>query len=203
MNPLVGSQEEKLKELRSYIRRGEWQKVFETYVQERALRTAKITGTGDTVLHMAVANGEDKVVANMVNLLVLEENKLGDCEENLNIKIFLGAENDRKNTPLHLAAAMGNVEICRKIGGIDPSLISRRNIDGETPLFLAALNGRKEAFLWLHYLYLGSRGVSTTDYTHCTRDNEDTILHCAIAEGHFGKSKLIFVLSYITWSLYI
>ncbi|XP_028794549.1 ankyrin repeat domain-containing protein 27-like isoform X2 [Neltuma alba] len=195
MNSSVSAEEVKLEKLRSNAMRGKWPKVFEMYVQERALRTAKITGTGDTVLHMAVSNGQEKVVANMVNLLVLEENKLGqnnvvvivdeDDEESWKANNVLGSKNDRKNTPLHLAATMGNVEMCRKIGGTDPSLITRRNIAGETPLFLAALNGRKEAFLWLHYLYVASHRISSTDVAHCIRDNDDTILHCAIEEGHF------------------
>ncbi|KAI9110482.1 hypothetical protein K1719_018348 [Acacia pycnantha] len=144
---------------------------------------------------MAVSNEQDKVVSNMVNLLVLEEKKLGqnnvvvtvdgDGEESWNVNIVLGAENDRKNTPLHLAASMGNVEMCRKIGDTDPSLIARRNVAGETPLFLAVLNGRKQVFLWLHYQYMSHPGVSSNDSAHCIRDNGDTILHCTIAREHF------------------
>ena len=100
------------------------------------------------------------------------------------------------HTPLHLAASMGNVEMCRKIGGTDPSLIARRNVAGETPLFLAALNGRKQVFLWLHYQYMSHPGASSSDSAHCIRDNGDTILHCTIAQEHFGKSKLRFILLY-------
>ncbi|XP_028789096.1 uncharacterized protein LOC114745120 isoform X2 [Neltuma alba] len=175
---------------------GKWSEAFERCKQERALWTAKITGTGDTVLHMAVSSGEEKVVANMVEFLVEQEKSFPqndvvvtmdeDDGETWNMNTVLSAENDRKNTPLHLAAIEGSVEMSRKIGGTDRSLIARRNIAGETPLFLAALNGRKKAFLWLHYLYVGSHGVSSTGFAHCIRDNEDTILHCAIAEGHAG-----------------
>ncbi|XP_028753405.1 serine/threonine-protein phosphatase 6 regulatory ankyrin repeat subunit A-like [Neltuma alba] len=173
---------------------GKWSEAFERCKQERALWTAQITGTGDTVLHMAVSSGEEKVVANMVEFLVEQEKSFPqngvvvtmdeDDEETWNMNTVLGAENDRKNTPLHLAAIEGSVEMCRKIGGTDRSLIAHRNIAGETPLFLAALNGHKKAFLWLHYLYVGSHEVSSTGFAHCIRDNEDTILHCAIAEGH-------------------
>ncbi|XP_028789087.1 transient receptor potential cation channel subfamily A member 1-like [Neltuma alba] len=158
---------------------GKWSEAFERCKQDRALWTAKITGMGDTVLHMAVSSGEEKVAANMVKFLVEQ-----DDEETWNMNTVLGAKNDRKNTPLHLAAIEGYIRMCRKIGEADPSLIARRNIAGETPLFLAALNGHKKAFLWLHYLYVGSHGVSSTGFAHCIRDNEDTILHCAVAEGH-------------------
>ncbi|XP_028753387.1 uncharacterized protein LOC114712981 isoform X2 [Neltuma alba] len=165
--------------LRSDAMGGKWSEVLETCKQERALWTHEITGTGDTVLHMAVSSGKEKVVANMVKFLVEQ-----DDVETWNRNTILGAKNDRKTTPLHLAAIEGYVRMCRKIGEADPSLIARRNIAGETPLFLAALNGHKIAFLWLHYLYVGSHGVSSTGFAHCIRDNEDTILHCAVAEGH-------------------
>ncbi|XP_028753408.1 ankyrin repeat-containing protein ITN1-like [Neltuma alba] len=181
-----GNQQE---QLRSYARRGEWSKVFETYKQERTLRIAKITGTGDTLLHMAVSHGEEHVVAKMVDLLVQEES--------WNVNIILGAENDRKNTPLHLAAKRGSVEMCKKIGGRDPLLIAKRNTVGETPIFLAALYGRRKAFLWLYYMYMGRPRVSSIDFAHCIRDNHDTILHCAIAEGHFDVAiEIVYLYKY-------
>ncbi|XP_028753390.1 uncharacterized protein LOC114712984 [Neltuma alba] len=196
MSSSVGHLDEKLEKLRGDIRRGKWPEVFETYKQERALRTAEITAMGDTMLHMAVCEEEEKVVAKVVDFLVLEEQVRaqndvvvtvnGDGEGSQNMNVILGAKNGRNNTPLHLAATMGNVKMCKKMGGVDvePSSIARRNVDGETPLFLAALNGKKEAFLWLHYQHMRSSGVSSTNIAHCIRDNNDTILHCAIAEGH-------------------
>ncbi|XP_054813873.1 uncharacterized protein LOC129314458 [Prosopis cineraria] len=208
----------KKEKLRRDARRGKWSEVFETYEKERALRTTKITATGDTVLHMLVSNGEEKMVANLVDFLVREEKGLkaqnkdvmvpvdGDDEETQNkdevvpvdgddgetenkdvvvpVNVVLGAQNTRKNTPLHLAASMGKVEICKKIGRAVPSLIAKRNIAGETPLFLAALCGKKNAFLWLHYIYR-SRYPEVSPTDHCIRNDKDTILHCAIAEGHF------------------
>ncbi|KAI9111149.1 hypothetical protein K1719_017760 [Acacia pycnantha] len=189
----IGDTVSSLEKLRSDAMKGNWSDVCETYKQERALRMDKITPTGDTVLHMAVSNWEVDLVEDMVDFLVQEEKSLtqdnvvvtvdggGGDESSWNKNIFLGVENDRKDTPLHLAGAMGSDWICKKIGGTDPSLIARRNINGETPLFLAALNGCRRTFLWLHYLYK----VSPTDFAHCIRDNQDTILHCAIAEGHF------------------
>ncbi|XP_028753381.1 uncharacterized protein LOC114712980 [Neltuma alba] len=125
MSSSVRSVEEKLEKLRRDIRRGKWPEVFETYKQERALRTAKITVMGDTVLHMAVSDEEEQVVAKMVDLLVLEEqvraqNNValtvdGDGEGSQNMNIILGAKNDRNNTPLHLAATVGNIKMCKKM----------------------------------------------------------------------------------------
>ncbi|KAK4256099.1 hypothetical protein QN277_009012 [Acacia crassicarpa] len=199
MSSSVDTQEEKdkkVEELRRDAEKGEWSKVIQAYEQERALRMAKITPTGDTVLHVAVSYGEEKVVEGIVNILDQEEKSHtqdnvvvivdgdGGGDSSWNKNIFLGVENDRKDTPLHLAGAMGIVRICKKIGGTDPSLIARRNIDGETPLFLAALYGQRDTFLWLHYLYVRSHEVSSTDFAHCIRDNHDSILHCAITGGH-------------------
>ncbi|KAI9110550.1 hypothetical protein K1719_018416 [Acacia pycnantha] len=184
----VGAQDATLEKLRSDAKRGKWFEVIATCKQNRALCTAKITGTGDTVLHMVVCHGQEYHVAGMLDL-VLEENNVvipvdGDEVESWDVNIVLGAENDRKNTPLHSAAEKGNIEMCTKVGRRVPSLIARRNITGETPLFLAALCGRKEAFLWLHYLYMECRGVSSIDLAPCIRDDNSTILHGAIAEGH-------------------
>ncbi|XP_028753378.1 serine/threonine-protein phosphatase 6 regulatory ankyrin repeat subunit C-like [Neltuma alba] len=156
----------------------QWSEVFKTLEEDRGLRTAKVTATGDTVLHMAMyALDETVVVAAMVDL-VLED------EESSERSYVLEAANVKGNTPLHLAASIGNIEMCKKIGGVNPSLIATRNEAGETPLFLAALHGQRKAFLWLHYLYMEIPGVSSTNYAHCIRDNKDTILHCAIAEEH-------------------
>ncbi|XP_054813261.1 uncharacterized protein LOC129313889 [Prosopis cineraria] len=175
----VELQENKRDKLFSAVMKGKWLEVIEMYKQERDVRTVEIT-TRDNVIHMAALSGDAKVVANIVDF---------ECEER---DIVLRAGNDRKNTPLHFAASMGNVEICRKIGGAD-SLVTMRNIAGETPLFLAAFHGKKQAFLWLHYLYMESpgasstnhrAGASSTDHPYWRRNNEDTILHCAIAEGH-------------------
>ncbi|KAI5349834.1 hypothetical protein L3X38_002732 [Prunus dulcis] len=61
----------------------------------------------------------------------------------------------------------------------DRSLVSLRNIDGETPLFLAALNGHNKAFLCLH--------SHCQEKYHSFRDNNgDTILHAAISGEYFS-----------------
>ncbi|KAI9082918.1 hypothetical protein K1719_035061 [Acacia pycnantha] len=105
-------------------------------------------------------------------------------ENDYHIKLVLGAEDDEGN-PLHLAASMGNVEMCKKISGVDPLLIAKRNNASETPLFMAALHGHIKPFLWLYCGYMGIPGVSSTDIAHCIkRDNGDTILHCALEGGH-------------------
>ena len=58
--------------------------------------------------------------------------------------------NEEGDTPLHLAASIGNVQMCNCITAKDPNLVGVRNREAETPLFMAALHGQKDAFLFLH-----------------------------------------------------
>lgn len=165
--------------------KGEWGKVVETYNKDKKVHTAKITRTGDTALHIAVIDGQYDVVRQLVRLIP---------EEALRI------QNERKNTALHLAASMGSVGMCECIASSEPSLLNMRNLDGETPLFLAALHGRKHVFLCLHYR---SNNIHTKDpnyYSNCRRNDGDTILHSAIAGDYFGKHPLNFHLECISFT---
>ncbi|XXG69023.1 hypothetical protein AAC387_Pa06g1988 [Persea americana] len=67
--------------------------------------------------------------------------------------------NDQGNNPLHLAASLGQADMCMLMVDRDLELIMSRNMDGETPLFLAALHGRKQAFYTLHYKWSSNRGL--------------------------------------------
>ncbi|KAG6703548.1 hypothetical protein I3842_07G089400 [Carya illinoinensis] len=76
------------------------------------------------------------------------------------LRQVLEIQNDRGNTPLHSAASTGN----------------------ETPLFMAALHGKKAAFFCLHYI---CQLVDVRGRFQYSRKNGDTILHCAIAGDYF------------------
>ncbi|KAK4256081.1 hypothetical protein QN277_008994 [Acacia crassicarpa] len=163
---------------------GKWRKVFKMYEEKKDLRTIKTPSTGDTVLHMAVSSADWYIVAWIVDLVCLKRSNEQEVDENGDEKkqVF-GAVNKKGNTPLHLAASAsnGSFEMCKKVGGADRSIITTGYNDGETPLFLAALHGNKEAFLWLHYKIPQD---SSSRHAHYKRDDNDTILHCAIAGGH-------------------
>ncbi|KAI9110484.1 hypothetical protein K1719_018350 [Acacia pycnantha] len=170
------------------IMEGRWPKVYDMLKTDRWLFMVKVTVIEeDTVLHMAMYTPEKMkpVVAAMVDLVREDE----ESSERANI---LGATNLKGDTPLHLAASIGNLEMCKMIGETDCSLILRRNHEGETPLFTAVLYGQRDAFLWLHYcLYGDNPAVSSI---HCVRNNNDTILHCAIAQDRFDMAIEIFYL---------
>ncbi|XP_047154685.1 alpha-latrotoxin-Lhe1a-like [Vigna umbellata] len=158
--------------------KGEWEEVERTFEKDKKAHTAKITKTGDTALHVAVTDGQDDVVGKLVKL-ICSETEEGKRKE------ALGIQNKRKNTALHLAASMGSVEMCKYIASAEASLLSMRNVDGETPLFLAALHGRKEVFLFLHYFSNNNHPEPLDYYSNCARTNDDTILHSAIAGDYF------------------
>ncbi|XP_028769167.1 uncharacterized protein LOC114726664 [Neltuma alba] len=159
------------KTLFSCAMKGEWGKVIDMYKQDATLHNARITRSGQTALHIAVSDGKEDVVKQMVD--AMSQNKEA-----------FRTSNNRNNTALHLAAYMGNARMCHIIASVERTLVDDRNVDGETPLFLAALYGRKHAFLCLHYI----RNPLTTAppyYGNCRRNNGDTILHCAINGDFF------------------
>lgn len=69
----------------------------------------------------------------------------------------------------------------------DGTLIGARNIDGETPLFLAALHGKKGAFYSFHPKCSISGLHIVHDISHCRRNLDgNSILHVAILGEYFG-----------------
>ncbi|CAL0334697.1 unnamed protein product [Lupinus luteus] len=159
---------------------GKWNKVIEMYKNDNTKTTqkARIKRSGDTCMHIAVSNEQEDVVEQLVKLIC----SVGEQDS-------LKIQNVKGNTALHFAASMGNLRMCNYIARVDPSsLVSIRNVDGETPLFLAALHGRKQVFMSLHHLYFGMMSIPVK-YSDCTRivtrNDGDTILHCAVAGNYF------------------
>ncbi|KAL6210596.1 hypothetical protein ACLB2K_015828 [Fragaria x ananassa] len=151
--------------------KSDWEGIVQAYSQNPQAHKAIITKSGETALHIAVLDGQEELVEKLVNLVSLEELKL---------------QNLRGNTPLHFAAAQGNVRMCMYMCiAKDRSLVDILNKDKETPLFLAALHGKKDAFLCLHYIRTPNK-PDPEYYSYCRREDGDTILHCAISGEYFG-----------------
>ncbi|GFZ04753.1 hypothetical protein Acr_17g0003250 [Actinidia rufa] len=174
------------KMLSNYALKGLWPEVVDIYKRYPELHDAKISRTQDTALHMAVSSGKEDVVQKLVDII----SKTGDVAK----KKTLNVQNERGNTPLHLAAALGNVEMCKLIAKVDAGLIGVRNNEKETPFFVAALNGKKDAFLCLHDLIIpgGDENEKTKKgYGYCRRIFDgQTILHVAIEGEYFGEKKV-------------
>ncbi|WJZ90105.1 hypothetical protein VitviT2T_009275 [Vitis vinifera] len=149
---------------------GKWDEVVNIYKENEEVHMAKITKSGDTALHVAVSDDQARIVEQL--LLIIR----GKAK----VKEVLKIQNERGNTILHLAASMGSMEMCKCIADALPDLIGARNHDSETPLFLAALHGKKEAFICLDEICGLDKGN-----TYCRRNDGDTILHCAIAGEYF------------------
>ncbi|KAL0418711.1 UNVERIFIED_CONTAM: hypothetical protein Sradi_1284600 [Sesamum radiatum] len=146
-----------------------WKEVANIYEQHPEAHHTRITQSGDTALHIAISDGNAQIVEELVSRAVIRTTPEA-----------LAIQNELGNTPLHLAASLGNVRICELIARTNSRLIGMRNRNNETPFFLAALNGRKQAFLCLHSLLRSGEG-----YEYCRRKDGETILHSAISREYF------------------
>lgn len=172
-------------ELFKRVMKADWESIREIYKTEKSsAHYLKITRSGDTALHIAVSDGQEDTVRDLITAM-----------GNDRAKVAVNIKNGLENTPLHTAAAMGNRPMCKLIAEVDPLLVGKRNSDGETPFFLAALNGKKEAFLYLHKIFAKSAddhpSSEHTGYNISQREDGDTILHCAINGEYFGERILI------------
>ncbi|KAK0582998.1 hypothetical protein LWI29_032134 [Acer saccharum] len=163
--------EETKKRLFKNAMKSEWAEVVQIYRDNRWIHKAKITRSGGTALHIAVSDGREEIVEELVNII----------KDSAQEVLWIGDEIG--NTPLHTAAMLGNVKMCKCIAEVDKTLIGARNKDSDTPFFLAASHGHKHAFLCLHSLCEPGEG-----YDYSRRNNGETILHCAISRDYFGQS---------------
>ena len=163
------------KDLFKMAMKGEWDNVVEIYRTNAMAHTAKLTRSGDTALHIAVSDSQEGIVQELVECISIHR-------KDKEIKEVLEIGNEQGNTPLHIAASIGSVAMCQCIAEVDKSLVGARNLDKETPFFLAVLYGKKEAFLCLHQLCGTKNG-----YAYSRRMDGDTILHCAISRDYFGE----------------
>jgi len=159
-----------IESLFNYAMKGQWREVLEAYKNNPGALEAKVTKAEDTVLHIAVYVGQTNFLTTL----------LENINENVSLAI-LYIPNSKGNTPLHLAAELGNVDICNTIAQRDPKLIFCKNFEGETPLYLAAIHGSKNAFFCLH-----GHLQDKHDYSPCIKTNGDTILHSTISNEYFG-----------------
>ena len=119
-------------------------------------------------MHIAILDGKEAEVVKL-------EDQIG---EDLNFRMI---KNNMGNTPPQLAASIGNVGMCKCIADGNEILVGARNKKNETPLFLAAHQGKKEAFLCLLEICRGK------PFEYCQRDDGETILHCTIIGEYFGE----------------
>ncbi|KAB2616124.1 hypothetical protein D8674_022712 [Pyrus ussuriensis x Pyrus communis] len=104
MNTVTNIDTEDIKKyLFKIIMKSQWKEVVQIYTHEHQAHKTRITMRGDTSLHVAVSNGQEEHVEKLVKLITIEE---------------LQTRNERVNTPLHLAASMGNVRMSKCLSKI-------------------------------------------------------------------------------------
>ncbi|XP_045819481.1 uncharacterized protein LOC123912929 [Trifolium pratense] len=169
--------------------KGQWEKVEELYRSHPELCTIDINKSRGTALHVAVNDDNEKVVRNLVNLII-KHNKIEALEK----------KNEKGDTPLHLAASRGFKDICELIIGENGErkyLIDIDNNNGESPLFLAALSWQKQTFVYLFNFKRSKSdcdnvdGGSSSYSRDLIRNNGDSILHCAIRREFFDLALII------------
>ncbi|KAJ3705613.1 hypothetical protein LUZ61_009318 [Rhynchospora tenuis] len=174
------------KELFKAAMKHEWKTLLDLY-QDKKVQNEKITRAKDTVLHVALSGAPVNIV-----LKLLE--KVDANNSPVEKKRILGSRNESGDTPLHLAASLGLVTVCRKITEMCPELavITARNNLQETPLFTAVCHGKKKSFFVLESAVHKLKGVTSyeqclsRDISHCRRNDGINILHIAIKREHFS-----------------
>ena len=161
------------------IKSGKWDFVVNEYEKNFKWfhNAVLIKILGGTVLHLAVSDGVENIVEELVKIICKEDEQ----------KKALKIKNKQGNTPLHVAASTGSLRMCICIAEADSSLGNERNKEGESPLFLAALLGKTDIFLCLHNIC-----KSELDNSYCRKNGGETILHCAIKRECWGEHFYLF-----------
>ncbi|KAG2665194.1 hypothetical protein I3843_16G115400 [Carya illinoinensis] len=171
------SMEKEKRDLLKNAMKGQWRKVVETYKNKTSIHKEKITRSGETALHIAVSDGQTKIVRQLIIAIKSQTDQNAQ-------KLAVSVKNKQGNTALHFAASKEKEHpiMCMSIADVDPSLVGCPNREGETPFFLAAFHGKKRAFLCLHRICAKN---NQDGYDYSTRNDGNTILHCAINGQHF------------------
>ncbi|KAK2387298.1 hypothetical protein QL285_061094 [Trifolium repens] len=158
-----------------------WDEVIESYKKDKFYHTLKVKKRG-TALHVAVSNGEEKAVKELVRLILSMWND-DDDDDNHPLSMW----NERGGTPLHIAALRGFTSMCECIigkNGERKDLVRMENDNGETPLLWAVLGQRKKTFVYLYQF-------AQRDVNIVMDKNGTTILHYAIRRDMFGLANII------------
>ncbi|XP_048319577.2 uncharacterized protein LOC107431160 [Ziziphus jujuba] len=153
---------------------GDWERMKRFYEENREAVFYPLTVTNDTPFHIAVYS---KTKSPLEELIQIVPNPP------------IAKADDKKNTPLHEAGAIGNIEAAQVLMHWSPEQLEARNALGETPMFRAAAFGMREMVKYL---------ASEVRSRHCDmqiqriRDDNTSILHSAINGQHFETALWLF-----------
>ncbi|RWR75613.1 serine/threonine-protein phosphatase 6 regulatory ankyrin repeat subunit B-like protein [Cinnamomum micranthum f. kanehirae] len=165
-------EEEVLNDLYEFTMDGDWDAVLYVYEKYKEIvQTARINSFNQTTLHLAISDSRADMVKSLLDIV--------------DAHVIRDMIDDRKENPLHLAASLDQTDTCKLLVNKDPELIGAQNKEGETPLFIAARNGKKGAFYALHPKCPITGDDIKHDIRHCKRNDGNTILHVAILGEYF------------------
>ncbi|XP_060170198.1 uncharacterized protein LOC132600814 isoform X2 [Lycium barbarum] len=119
-----------------------------------------INNRGDTILHFLAVHQNTIALKSLI-----EEGSLSSED--------LRTKNNNGNTALHEAARFGRRQIVKIMLSLESGLVLERNSKGETPIYVAAMNGEKEVFTLL-------TGNEISDEFTMMRNDGSTVLHAAV-----------------------
>ncbi|XP_068635274.1 uncharacterized protein [Aristolochia californica] len=158
---------------------GIWNTLIDEFIKDNSTLKKKITSSDETALHILVIEGYKKEVQRLIQ-------ELPDGKDKEEIMLM---KNNRGDTPLHLAAFQGDWDLCGLLLGEGESFVQKafgaRNEDLETPLFLAALHGKRDAFFVLYHKLQEKLKEEQSISEYDRRNDGNTILHVAIMGEHF------------------
>nr|XP_048319583.1 serine/threonine-protein phosphatase 6 regulatory ankyrin repeat subunit C-like [Ziziphus jujuba var. spinosa] len=147
---------------------GDWERMKRFYEENREAVFYPLTVTNDTPFHIAVYSRTKSPLEELIQIVPNPP---------------IAKADDKKNTPLHEAGAIGNIEAAQVLMRCSPEQLEARNALGETPMFRAAAFGMTEM---VKYLAFEVRSSQCDMHIQRIRDDNTSILHSAIQGQHFG-----------------
>ncbi|KAJ6894493.1 hypothetical protein NC652_028302 [Populus alba x Populus x berolinensis] len=147
--------------------------VVEIYNRCRSLLT-RPNSSGDSPLHVAARCGHFSIVDFLVKE-VLSAERISTENGKTGRFDILRQGNKENNTVLHEAVRNGNMSVVKLLLRVDTKLACFENYAGESPLFLAAREGKKDV--------LSQILISTPASAHGGSEGQ-TALHAAVIERH-------------------
>ncbi|KAH7514938.1 hypothetical protein FEM48_Zijuj11G0143200 [Ziziphus jujuba var. spinosa] len=102
---------------------GDWERMKRFYEENREAVFYPLTVTNDTAFHIAVYSSTKSPLKELIHIVPNPP---------------IARADDKKNTPLHEAGAIGNIEAAQVLMRWSPEQLEARNALGETPMFRAA-----------------------------------------------------------------
>ncbi|CAK7338358.1 unnamed protein product [Dovyalis caffra] len=147
--------------------------VVEIYNRCRSLLT-RLNSNGDSPLHVAARCGHFSIVDFLVKEVVSAKRRSTQNEKTGKFDVLRQGNKDN-NTILHEAVMNGNISVVQLLLRVDPELARFENYAGESPLFLASREGKKDI--------LDQILISTPSSAHGGLEGQ-TALHAAVIERH-------------------